>query len=261
MLFGKKNYSSLRQAQCLPLVHQGFWNEKWEADGGNQGNAPSENWERSGSRLPWGYLLWKDGLWAQMKRWLKSDRLVNNQSLGPSVRWLCQGADVRVRTLKVWGEHVTCWQCAGRQYFAHTSMLPVGGHWVTKPSSQMLLSVEGSVYSLFTCRLRTKWELHKTDRTEKTSNRTQFQQPPSISTGCIMLSTPTHKIDIFLTFLYESLIDLLLSLGFHFCSNAKANEGKDVLFTNIIFIMVLGCFYIWEYSCVFWFFSGHRGQV
>lgn len=117
--------------------YQGVWNEKWEADVGNQGNALSENWERNGSRLPWGYLLWKDGLWAQMKNWLKSDRLVNNQSPGPSVRWLCQAADVGVRTLKVWGEHVTCWPCAGRQFFAHTPMLRVGGHWVTKPSSQM----------------------------------------------------------------------------------------------------------------------------
>lgn len=130
---------------------------EWEMRGRWREPRQCSIWElgrRNGSRLPWGYLLWKDGLWAQMKNWLNSDRLVSNQSLGPSVKWLCQGADVGVKTLKVWGDHVTCcWQCVGRQYFAHIPMLPVGGHLVTKPSSQMLLSVEGSVYSPLTCNL------------------------------------------------------------------------------------------------------------
>lgn len=166
---------------------------EWEMRGRWKEQRQCSIWElgrRNGSRLPWGYLLWKDGLWAQMKNWLNSDRLVSNQSLGPSVKWLCQGADVGVKTLKVWGDHVTCcWQCVGRQYFAHIPMLPVGRHLVTKPSSQMLLSLAGSVYSPLTCRPWTKWELHKTDRTDKTSSRTQFLQPPQfqLAVSCYLL--------------------------------------------------------------------------
>ena len=126
-----------------------------------------------------------------MKKWLKSDKIVSNKSDGPTVRRLCRGVDVRLRATRAPGEHVACWEYIGRQYFEHTSTLPVGGHWVTKPSSHLhpASSVEGAVHSPLACRPRTKWKLHKTDSIGISSSRTQHQpQQFLLAVSCYLLA-------------------------------------------------------------------------
>lgn len=117
----------------------------WEMRCGqrDRGNAWLENWQRNGSRLPGGRLLWKEGLWAQMNKWLKSDQILSNKSDGPTVGWLFQGVDVRLRAMRAPGEasgllgicwkvvfwahiHAACWWTLGDQtllsavsYFSH----------------------------------------------------------------------------------------------------------------------------------------------
>lgn len=173
----KINYSSPRQPQCLLWVQREVWDEKWDVDRGDRGNAWLENWQRNGSRLPGGRLLWKEGLWAQMNKWLKSDQILSNKTDGPTVGWLFQGVDVRLRAMRAPGEasgllgirwkvvfwahiHAACWWTLGDQTLSSVLFLP----W-----KELCIPLS--------CRPRTKWGLHKIDSVGISSSRIQFLQP------------------------------------------------------------------------------------
>lgn len=173
MLFGKQICSSLRQAQCLPSVQRGVWNEKWEADGGNQDNARSESWGRIDGRLPWGCLLWNKR-WAlssdeemaeiwqdceQQKCWSHCEMIVSGiDCVGQDTEGLRRACNLLT----------VCWKAV---FWTH--IYPATG---SNPPLKCipLLSVEGSAHSPLTCRSQTNWDLHKTDRIDISSSRTQI---------------------------------------------------------------------------------------
>lgn len=168
-----------------------------------------------------------------------------------------------------WGpqeKHMTCWEYVGRQYFEHTSMLPVGGHWVTKPSSHLhpAASVGRAVHSPLTCRPRTKWELNKTDCVGISSSRKQFHQcqPFLLAVSYYLLSLVCMIYWYYFWFLYGLFIELLVSSGFRsWFTQYKQIKEAICCFPTLYLSCSWDCFYIQVYSNIFWFFSEQKSLV
>lgn len=195
-----------------------------------------------------------------------SDKIMSSKSDGPTVRWLCWGVGVRLRATRAPGEHVACWEYPGRQDFEHTSMLPVGGCWVTKLSSHLhpASSLEGSVHSPHACRPQTKWDLHKTDSVGISSSRTQFHQPQRLLMAVSWyILTPWYVwlIDIIFDF-YMEYLELLVSRVFHsWFTQYKQMKEAMCCFPTSYSSCSWDYFYIQAYSRNFWFFREQRSPV